>query len=243
MNVLKTYFAGKIFAKEIFAREIETWIVRFLPFIIRRSLKRGLHAVWQSGRWNDLPTTGAVLAVNHHSWWDAYLCWLVQQELPIPVSGMMGAEQLERFRFFRRIGVISDSDVREALRRLERGDLLFIFPEGELRGAGGVKDLNRGVSFLARRAGVPTYPVAFRVVMRGAQYPEAFVVLGDRLEPKEDDQSTLASLENAMNTLLSELDQHIAATPPEEEPFGLDAWLKGKESVSTRMAWVRRLWA
>ena len=73
---------------------------------------------------------------------------------------MMGAAQLERFSFFRRIGVISDTDVREALRRLERGDLLFIFPEGELSQAGGVKDLHRGVSFLAKRANVPIYPVA-----------------------------------------------------------------------------------
>ena len=229
--------------KNFFASEIESWIVRFLPFIICRSLTDSLHAVWQRGDWDHLPETGAVLAVNHHSWWDAYLCWLVQQKISLPVSGMMREEQLGRFRFFRRIGVISDSEVREGLRRLERGNLLFIFPEGELSRAGGVGELHKGVSFLAKRAQVPIYPVAFRVVMRGAQYPEAFIVLGERLEPCGDDTANLTNLQNSMNALLLNLDKQIAATPPEEAPAGFETWLTGRKSFSTRMAWVRRLWS
>lgn len=233
MNALKTFFTG----------EIERWIVRFLPLIIRRALKNGLHAVWQRGAWEALPSTGAVLAVNHHSWWDVYLCWLLRQKLSVRMSGIMRAEQLERFRFFRRVGVISDAEVREALRRLERGDLLFIFPEGSLKQAGGVSGLHRGVSFLASRAGVPVYPVAFRVTMRGAQYPEAFVVLGERHESRNDNAAFLTTLQASMNELLLQVDKQIAATPAEEPPAHFEAWLTGRESFSTRMAWVKRLWA
>ena len=78
--------------------------------------------------------------------------------------------------------------------------------------------------------------------MRGAQYPEAFIVLGERLEPEGHDAAVLARLQSDMNDLLLQLDKQIAATPPEEEPAHFNAWLKGQESSSTRMAWVRHFW-
>lgn len=223
--------------------EIERWIVRLLPLVIGRSLKSGLHGVYRRGAWDALPETGAMLALNHHSWWDAYLCWLIRAHAPAQTSGIMTTEQLERFPFFRRVGVISDKNVREALRRLARGDTFLIFPEGSLQQAGHVGEVKRGVAFLARRSGVPVYPVACRVVLRGAQRPEAFLVLGEPLERALDDAALLETLKANLDALLLELDAQVAATPPETPLTGFEPLLSGALDFNKRMGRLRHFWS
>ena len=65
--------------RSLFRDEVEGWIARALPLIIRRSLQKGLHGVWAKGDWEALPPGGLVVAANHHSWWDGYLLWLVKK--------------------------------------------------------------------------------------------------------------------------------------------------------------------
>ena len=48
---------------------------------------------------------------------------------------------------------------REAVRRLERGDLIGIFPEGGINTGEGLKAAVPGIAFLALKAGVPVIPV------------------------------------------------------------------------------------
>ncbi len=48
---------------------------------------------------------------------------------------------------------------REALRRLERGDLIGIFPEGGINTGDGLRAANPGIAFLALKANVPIIPV------------------------------------------------------------------------------------
>ena len=118
--------------------------------------------------------------------------------------------------------------------------MLFIFPEGRLEPPGPMADVHRGLSFLASQAPAPVYPLALRVVVRGAQHPEAFVVLGERLEPHETLPQTY---KEAVNGLLLELDAFISQAEPEAPPEGFEAWLTGQESFHTRMGWVARLWS
>ena len=131
--------------RDLLTEELERYIVRAMPFIIRRSLRSGLHGVYVKGNWDALPQSGYIIAANHHAWWDGYLAWLTQQRVAQPLGGMMGEAQLSRFRFFRRMGVISQKEVREALRRLERGEVLFVFCEGRIRPAGEVEEVEAGV--------------------------------------------------------------------------------------------------
>ena len=226
--------------REVFRGELERWIARSLPFVVRRSLRRGLHAVWARGMWETLPAGGAVLAANHHSWWDAYLAWLVQQRLGREVSGMMREAQLETFPFFRRLGVISDREVREALRRLSRGHLLFIFPEGALKQTSEVGTLQRGAAFLAQRAEVPIFPLAIRVVMRGAQQPEAVLSLGEKLEPDSSELLERVGLE--LNRLLSDIDHDVATARPEEPLTDYTPWLTGRRSFNERVSRLKDFW-
>ena len=226
--------------KSLFRDEIEGWIARALPLIIRRSLQNGLHGVWAKGDWEALPSGGFIIAANHHSWWDGYLLWLVKKRTKRRVCLLMEGRQLERFRFFRRWGAVDRGEVREALRRLKRGDLLLIFPEGRLEPPGPLANVHRGLSFLATHAQAPVYPLALRVAVRGAQHPEAFVVLGQRLEPHKALPQTY---KEEVNTLLSGLDTFIARAESEAPPEGFEAWLSGKRSFHTRMGWVARLWS
>lgn len=221
---------------------LEHLIALVLPFIIRSALKKGLHAIWLKGDLKNLPKEGIILAPNHHSWWDVYLAWYVHKLLNRQASALMDEAQLGRFRFFRQIGIISRKEVREAIRRLKRGDVFFVFPEGELRQAGKVETLERGVFFLAKQTDVKLYPLAFRVLMRGAEHPEAFIVLGERLELSGDEAKDSAQLKAALNSLLEDIETCVKTIGPEKEPEGFEKGLGGQKSTSERTAWLARFW-
>ena len=228
--------------RDLFTEEIERWIVRAMPFIIRRALRGGLRGVYTRGDWDALPCHGYVVAANHHSWWDGYLAWLVQRRVRQPLGGMMGEAQLSRFRFFRRMGVVSQKEVRLALRRLQQREVMFIFCEGALRPAGDVHEVEAGVAFLAERADVPIYPLALRTAMRGAQHPEAFMVLGEPLEPHANRAKLSQEVKDSLNTLLREIDETLQTADPEAPLPGFEALLSGPKSFHERMSWVTRLW-
>lgn len=210
-----------------------------LPAIIRLSLRRGLRGVWRIGPPVDLPDGPCIIAPNHHSWWDVYLAWLVAERIGRPRVALMDRDQLERFPFFRRIGVLASDEVRAALGYLERGHVLFVFPEGELRAPGPVGPLHRGVAFFARNARAPVVPVAFRVILRGARRPEAYVSFGTPLPPRE---GMLSDLSDELGQLLAALDETLAATHPEDVPANAVQWVGGKPSARDRASWWERLW-
>lgn len=212
---------------------ITALIALMLPWVIGFSLRRGLRGVYVRGAWQALPPGGVLLAANHHSWWDPYLAWLVGQKLRRPLSGLMLRETVERFPFFRAHGALPTTAVREALRRLARGELLIVFPEGGIRVAGRVEAVRPGLEFLAGRARLPVYPVAFRVVLRGAQYPEAFLLLGEPAAPAE--------VPNALNALLTRVEADLAEADPEAPVPGYEPWHGGTRSLHERLTWLGTL--
>ena len=228
--------------KRRFSYYLDQGISSFMPFIILRSLRTGLHAIWAKGNWDALPGTGFVIAANHHSWWDVYLVFLLAKQLNRNLSAMMDDEQLATFRFFRNLGGVGRKEVREAIRRLKRGNMFVILPEGNLQQNGEVKALKKGVMFLAKASKTDIYPLAVRVVMRGAQHPEAFFLLGEKLELSGDETEDLRVLKDALNDLLQDIDETLETTNPEEQPIGFERWLSGRASVSERTDWLKRLW-
>jgi 1-acyl-sn-glycerol-3-phosphate acyltransferase len=222
-------------------RLVERCIVFALPLIMNRSLKTGLYAVWHRGDWWALPKTGMIFAANHPSWWDLYLFWLIRQKLNRPVSGMMREDTLATFPFFRPLGVIARSEVREALKRIKRGDVLQIFPQGEMH-PGLVTELHEGVAFFAEKSGAPVYPVALRLVVRGAQQPEAFIVLGKPLVFSGTRLEFLEQLKIEINMLLESTDHIIQTTHPEAKPEGFSNWLAERKRFDERIKWLQKLW-
>ena len=203
-----------------------------LPYLIRRSLRGGLHGVYAKGTWDELPPGGVLLAANHHTWWDLYLAWFIGQRLKRPLNGLILPETLRQFPFFRSIGAVPTTELREVLRRLGRGELVVVFPEGELRPAGPVGALEPGLTFLAGRARVPVYPVAIRAVMRGAERPEVFLALGSPVEP--------AGVAAALTELLAGLEADLQRADPEGPLPGFVRWSGGERSTNERTSWVSR---
>jgi 1-acyl-sn-glycerol-3-phosphate acyltransferase len=220
---------------------IERFIILIFPLMMRRSLETGLYAVWQRGDWQALPKTGVVFAANHPSWWDMYLLWLMKKKIGRNIYGMMREDTLATFPFFRSIGVIGRNEVRESLRLLKRGDDLQIFPQGEMH-QGGITELNEGVAFLAEKSNVPIYPLALRLVVRGAQQPEAFMVLGEPLMFSGARAAFLEHLKKEINELLESTDDLIQHTHPEAKPEGFTNWLPERKRFDERVKWLQKLW-
>lgn len=219
---------------------LEAGLALAAPALMRRALRRGLRGVWALPVPPELPRGGAIVAANHHSWWDGYLGWLLRERLDLPLGVVMGAEQLGRFRFFRRLGALSEREPRAALRRLEAGGWLLLFPEGRLRPPGALGPAEGGLAFFAGRAGVPVLPLALRVVVRGHQRPEAFLSLGDPLPPGPELERRWRE---RLSARLAEIDAALAAADPEAPPTGFEPWLAGAASPHERHAWLGRLWA
>jgi 1-acyl-sn-glycerol-3-phosphate acyltransferase len=147
-----------------------------------------------------LPTPGgALLLVNHQSYLDPLLVGL---HLTRPVS-FLARDSLFRVPvvgwMLRNTYVMpinreaaSTSSLREAIRRLEHGFYVGIFPEGTRSVTGEVGELKPGFLALMRRADVPIYPVgiagAYQALPKGAWFlrpGKVRVVYGDAFTREE----------------------------------------------------------
>jgi acyl-[acyl-carrier-protein]-phospholipid O-acyltransferase/long-chain-fatty-acid--[acyl-carrier-protein] ligase len=109
---------------------------------------------------------GAVLCANHLSYADVVV---LQMACPRPVRFLAyrgpgtGPLLARVFRVSGSIEIEPSSPLRgmrEAVRALGRGELLCMFPEGEISRTGQLMALRRGFEVIARRAGAPVVPVA-----------------------------------------------------------------------------------
>lgn len=213
-------------------------VAAFVPARIHRAFRTGTGGVW--GRIEaPVPAGGAVVVANHHSWWDAYLAWGLAVHHDRPSGAVMDDVQLDRFRFFTHLGAVPASRPRAAARHAAAGAWLVVFPEGGLRPAGPLGPTRPGAAAIARWAGVPVWPVAFRAVVRGGERPELYVRGGALLAAGSD----AAAADAALAELLGRLDADLAAaTDPEAPVPGYEAWWHGRGRTDERAGWVARLW-
>ncbi|HLY09977.1 MAG TPA: lysophospholipid acyltransferase family protein [Planctomycetota bacterium] len=149
----------------------------------------------------NLPKEGGMLlASNHQSVLDPVLVAMV---LPKEMH-FMARRTLFRNPIFRAIivsynafAIERDSadvkGVKEAIRRLESGAILLVFPEGTRTGDGSIGRMKPGIGMLAERAAVPIVPVlidgAYGVLPKGARFPRfgrISIVFGKPLPPSDD---------------------------------------------------------
>lgn len=115
-----------------------------------------------------VPREGAVLLVcNHQSFLDPVIAALA---LPRECHFMARDTLFHKTRFGRFIrylnafpvkrGAADIGAIKETLRRLKRGQLVTVFPEGTRSTDGTVGAMHSGVVLLAKRAGAPLVPAA-----------------------------------------------------------------------------------
>ncbi|WP_240501110.1 1-acyl-sn-glycerol-3-phosphate acyltransferase [Deinococcus sp. LM3] len=206
-----------------------TWATWLLSRSVSRSVRAGLGGVWVRG---PVPAGGAVLAPNHHSWWDGYVLREAALWAGNEFAVLMGARQLSRFPFLRRVGAVRVDEVRAGVRRARVG-WLVVFPEGAVQPAGPLRAMQPGAAWIAGAAGVPLVPVALRVVMRGAQAPEAFVRFGWPVAGPD--------LEGALQRELAALNAELLDSDPEAPPAGYLRAVPGRASRSERVDLPSRL--
>jgi 1-acyl-sn-glycerol-3-phosphate acyltransferase len=158
-------------------------------------LARGLVAGHVRRRWDihergqgRVPETGPViLASNHIGWLDGPLLFLTA---PRPTHALVKEEQFvgRTGWLLRSVGQIqvtrgrTDAGaVRSALRALEAGQCVTIYPEGK-RGGGDFAVFKGGVTYLALVSGAPVVPVAIFGTRQPGEPPEARPAKGARLD-------------------------------------------------------------
>jgi 1-acyl-sn-glycerol-3-phosphate acyltransferase len=208
-------------------RKIATFVER--SFI--KSLKESLRGVYIKG---EIPKGPMVLAMNHHSYFDGHLMWFLAKLEGQKFNILVLEENLKAFSVLKLVGALEAGRLREALKRLKMGEWVVIFPEGKLYYPGPLGPLKPGAVWLARKAGVPILPIACRVVVRGFEHPEAFLLVSPPISPDED-------LERVLGGALRELDEILRNTHPREIPEGFREILKGRRSLDERMSPLARL--
>jgi 1-acyl-sn-glycerol-3-phosphate acyltransferase len=114
----------------------------------------------------ELPQTGpAIVVANHSSGLDGNLMIAASHR---PLRFLIAREYYEHFGFkwfFKALKFIPvdrsrhpESALREALRALEAGEVIGLFPQGGIA-SGKSRQLKRGVLWLAQRSNTPIYPV------------------------------------------------------------------------------------
>jgi len=189
-------------------------------------VRRGLRGVWLRG---SFPGQACVLAANHHSWWDIYVWPVLLWKQGQPMRGLILDKSLKEFSFMR-YGALPASKPRLALRVLQQGITLLVFPEGQLLPPGKLGPLRGGAAWLAAKSASPLVPAVLRLVMRGQEFAEAYVWLGEPIEPSTQRlQATLAQM-------LDQLEQEIQAHDAETPLPGFALAIAGRKSTHERMA-------
>lgn len=167
------------------------WRVWLLYFVNRLYVAFMFH--WRAnGRCPYPESSGAIILSNHRSPLDPMLAWMNSHlryeehaRSTRVISYLMAREYYEQpglvgwiGRAMQSISVDRDGrdigPTREAIRRLKRGDLIGIFPEGGINMGEGLRAANPGIAFLALKAGVPVIPVYIHGAPQGESMTEPF---------------------------------------------------------------------
>ena len=132
--------------------------------IVARPLVRSVYRVTTHGGEN-LPSGGFLLLPNHITWVDAIV---LQLACPRPIRYIIDQEFYHKpilHPFLRLAGCIpidtwhSRAAVRAATEKITEGEIVCLFPEGELERTGTLLRLQRGYELIARHANATVVPV------------------------------------------------------------------------------------
>jgi 1-acyl-sn-glycerol-3-phosphate acyltransferase len=198
---------------------------------LRMTVRGGLAGVWARGR---LPAGPVVWGANHHSWWDPFIAGTLLTATGHRMVLLADVANVHRYRFARRIGVVGTDELRTALAAVRGGATLVVYPEGRLLPAGPPGPLAPGAAWAAARAPARLCSVAVRVLMRGRQYPEAYVVFSE-VDADGPLPEVTGRLRERLRKDLSKVDRLNATTEPVQPLPGFSRALAGRRSWDQRV--------
>jgi 1-acyl-sn-glycerol-3-phosphate acyltransferase len=210
---------------------------------LRLTVRGGLAGVWVRGR---LPDGPLVWAANHHSWWDPFIAGELLAGAGRRMVLLADVANMRRYRFARHIGVVGTDELRGALAAVRSGAVLVIYPEGRLLPAGPPRPLAPGAAWTAARAPARLCSVAVRVLMRGGQYPEAYVVFSE-VEAAGTAAEVTGRLRERLHEDVRDVDSLSARADPRRPLPGFTRVVRGRRSWDERvdatrgsLPWPRR---
>jgi hypothetical protein len=210
-----------------------------LTAALRLTVRSGLAGVWVRGR---LPAGPVVWAANHHSWWDPFIAGELLAGAGRRMVLLADAASVRRYRFARRIGAVGTDELRTALAAVRDGAALVIYPERRLLAPGGPGPLAPGAAWCAAQASARLCSVAVRVLIRGGQYPEAYVVFSEVGTDGRPAEITVR-LRERLREDLADVDR-LAARADSRQPLpGFIPVVRGRRSWDERIDVARGLLA
>ncbi|MGE3802613.1 MAG: lysophospholipid acyltransferase family protein [Candidatus Kapaibacterium sp.] len=232
---------------------------RILTRYFRRRGKKMLSGVLVHGLahladWNRerSPETPLILVANHSSWWDAVMPILISLDrLNHDAFGVMEERQLQRYGFFRKLGMFSiDRDNgRSAYRSLEyaadllrdTGRVLWFFPQGMIlpNDQRPIQSFS-GTAHIVQMIGrCDVAPVAFRYELLHHERPTAFAKISPPISFNGEERLSKADLNNQITQMLTETVNQLRDEVVAEELDGYEMVLEGKKSIDERWDEVR----
>jgi len=205
--------------------------------VLRLTVRGGLAGVWVQGR---LPVGPVVWAASHHSWWDPFIAAELLAGADRRMVLLADVANVRQYRFARRIGAIGTDELRTALAAVRGGAVLVIYPEGRLLPAGPPGSLAPGAAWAAARAPARLCSVAVRVLMRGRQHPEAYVVISEVGAAGARPEIT-ERLRRRLRDDLAGLDQLNARAEPGQPLPGFAPAVRGLRSWDERVDAAREM--
>lgn len=164
---------------------------RALSWFCYLFLKPIVRLIWikEIKGWENIPRENFILTSNHQSHWDqvinGYLCVPRQFTYLGQIDKYTGFEGFLRNLLYKIADVIpihrynNDSKkmaLEECIKRLKRGEILIMYPEGTRSKDGKIGEGKPGIAFLHLLSEVPILPVAikgnFEIMPIGARFPK-----------------------------------------------------------------------
>ncbi|EZH67686.1 hypothetical protein DH09_07085 [Bacillaceae bacterium JMAK1] len=206
----------------------------FRPFMLWQFRKNfyGIHVLDERNNKHSTP----LFVMNHSSWWDGLLCFLLNEKLfNSDAYMMMDEEGLQKFPFFRRLGAFSiNSKDRGKLRTsyrythslLQSKKSVWLFPQGEERHQE-LRPLaiQRGVVHFHNKAphGDVTFISAYYTFLR-EQKPEIFI----HIQTSNLMHTTVETFEEQMTTQLDRLRETVIAGDLQQ----FETYVAGRKTIS-----------
>ena len=230
------------------------WFTRYTQHYLRRSF-HAIHLLGDPPQFDTAAEIPLIVCLNHSSWWDVLLGLFIETRLfGWEAYTVMDARQLQRYRFFSRLGVIGvDRSSLQGAREFlgyaetllrERRRALWITPQGEM-----MSNYSRpiafqpGIAHLAARLGeFYLARVTFQYEFWNDRLPEAFVSVsalerveacGANFDRKAFLHAQEQALEAQLDALLLQVEQRDATQFRE--------LLRGKDGISPTYDALRKV--
>lgn len=238
-----------------------TRIAAGIRWYARRLLRRKFHAV-RLARGSaevlapiDRSSRPTILLLGHASWWDPILAiWIWDRFFGSRgAAGPMHRRELERFRFFRAVGMFGidpdDPASLEAMRDYLRprmtqgGEVLLLTPQGTLTDVRAPIRLRPGAaSMAASLEEVEVVAVAVEYAFWLDQRPEVFLRATGCRPIAEGRLPSTADWHRAMQGAMQENAAALASKVIARDPAAFEVLVGGETSIHPVYDWWLRLW-